>query len=61
MGLALTILAVALTVIGIILVVVGIFNLVEMAWISAIIYIIVGAVLIWFGYDYIGIQRVKNA
>lgn len=48
------ILGIVLTIVGIILVIWGIVDLIQMAWIAAIINIIIGAVLIWIGYDVIG-------
>jgi hypothetical protein len=51
------ILGIILTIIGIILIIWGIFDVISQAWIMAIIYIIVGAVLIWIGYDVLGWPR----
>jgi threonine/homoserine/homoserine lactone efflux protein len=48
------ILGVILTIIGIVLVIFGIIDLVTLSWISAIIKIVIGAVLIWVGADVIG-------
>jgi hypothetical protein len=48
------VLGIVLTIIGIILIIWGIIDIISQAWIMAIIYIIVGAVLIWIGYDVIG-------
>jgi uncharacterized membrane protein len=48
------ILAIILTVVGIVLVIWGIIDIIQLTWISAIVYIIIGAVLIWIGYDVIG-------
>ena len=53
-SLILGILGIVLTIVGIILVILGIIDLIQMSWIAAIIYIIVGAVLIWIGADVIG-------
>jgi hypothetical protein len=53
-SLILGILGIILTIAGIILIILGIIDLIQTAWISAIIYIIVGAVLIWIGADVIG-------
>ena len=53
-SLILGILGIILTIIGIVLVIFGIIDLIQLTWIMAIIYIIVGAVLIWIGVDVIG-------
>jgi hypothetical protein len=51
------ILGIILTIVGIILVIYGLFDVISQAWIAAIIYIVVGAVLIWIGYDVLGWPR----
>jgi len=48
------IIGVIVTIVGIVLAIYGLVDLLHMAFISGVIYLIIGAILIWVGVDVIG-------